>query len=61
VSPESKDKSLYKERRHRLERKTHREAQTNVTTTIFETTKEKHRFSCRYSIKIRVDGSMLVC
>ena len=30
-------------------------------TSIFEATKEKHRFSCRYSIKIRVDGSTLVC
>lgn len=35
--------------------------QTSVTTTIFEITKEKHRFSCRYTIKIRVDGSTLVC
>lgn len=34
--------------------------QTSVTS-IFEMTKEKHRFSCRYTIKIRVDGNMLVC
>ena len=39
----------------------HFKTQTNATTTVFETTKGKHRFSCRYSIKIRVDGSMLVC
>ena len=31
MSPESKNKSLYREARHRLERKTHREGPDRVT------------------------------